>query len=533
MVYKDLLCPWTAEYVRMLQDQNYDVKNEHPCPNILRTCKQIYHESMPLLYGGNRIAVQVESDDPGPFTITDTLFPGVPFLKLLRSIETVILIDDDAVDTVQFIQLLTAELHPTSTLEVLLRGEKRPISFHPLIGAVLEALKSCSGLAYVKVNLWRLGGQGGGRFWPRRHTLYLESSLGPNLSKEPNELCFRPGSKPLDWERLHVCPLLRLPMKVREKILFFAIGDVHDWYEDVTFPFVEQVHNLRRLNRRTIWPHLRRMNPHLDLRIAQTCHQFTDEVLRTLLAWKEAVFYFDYATRPAYWAPLKPLRRVYQYASFVRVHIRDKGRLRMVDVYSSMESLLLELARSDSWVYPGHEGLRLHKHLHVVMHNHAEVMEGFQDEVPTLYPGQYSGHLPGFRLHDWDTAWMLASFHRWDRVLVEFADPASGKLWSPVATETLEKFLGPKINTSGGAYLEFHPNRTLGWSPNQHERKVPPLVLRPFCYKTFHDLQFLKENKAVDGRRRAEASLLPLSNKRRQRELLKASMRSRQYIWDS
>ena len=247
MIFENLLCIPEGVLMNMQRkscnfSRHYDYRNcthsdthHFTFPDILRTCKEIYEECIPILYGKNHFYL-LSNWDVRQIKIPRTVFPGVSTTNFLRRIDLHISIGrDDTLNTMQCIRQIAADVQGIVTLKIRLLSSKRPQRFHPLMAAVVEAMKSLVALTHVKLNVENLNTEWG-NYWPSSHTRDLESSLGPSLSEGTDELYFRPSRRPRDWGKLNVSPLLRLPINVREKIFFLVIGRVHDEEEEVNNP---------------------------------------------------------------------------------------------------------------------------------------------------------------------------------------------------------------------------------------------------------------------------------------------------------
>ena len=463
MVYEDLLIRWKIRH-KLPSEASSCHSNCPGCtsriyPEILRTSKEIYYESMAVLYGKNCFHIGLRSGTFGQeLGVPETLYPGFPSCDVLRRVTFTVYINrDEAHVVVECLRRMTKELNPAATLKVILLSSRLPNAINYLMGVFLEAIKLYSFLAGVELDLKvKHHGKELRYLWPRRQILNLESSLGPNLSKEQKPLHFRPSSKSIDWEKLHVSPLLRLPVIVREKIFSLVFERALDEGEKkVIYPSAKQQ---RTLDRSTIWFALNKTNPKLNFSLAQTCHQFADEALKTIFASNTIVFHFDYSKDAPHIESLPLPASAKDYLFNVRIHIQDCGDHMTIDESGYIADLLGRLVSARNQYDPDFDKSRLERNLHVVIRLQKKETRDFTDEEFMSRPDPCLDSCIDIPGHDYQLAFMLTKFTLWDRVVVTFADVESRNNWRPIAIEILEKHLGIDWDISGnGMNLEFHP----------------------------------------------------------------------------
>ena len=481
-------------------------------------------------------------------SIPRTVFPGVSTTKYLRKIDLHISIDrDDTSETMQCIRQIAADVQGIVTLKIRLSSSRRPQHFHPLVAAVVETMKSLVAITHVKLNVKDFDTEGGD-YWPSSHTRDLESSLGPNLSERSDELYFRSSTRPRDWGKLNVSSLLRLPINLREKIFFLVIGRVHDEEEEVNYPSrggsprlakkritvnvqnhiiftgphhitsTTQNHNeyltpnqvmsagphrimltgripltSHPLDRITIWPALAKVNPKLDISLAQTCHKFAEEALKMVFARNTIVFSFEYYNGIIRVTPFSLPVCVEDCVSKVLIRIQDLESITIKGMGTAFLELLKRLTPVHMTVHPGREDPLPFRTLHVEVKIHAK------RALPEVSSGAelYKSYLGV----DFQLARHLSYLVLWDRIIVSFVGKGSRDQWRRQATEVMTSYLGPNYyDKPDGMQLEFHPQDSLAEDYYKRGHCLPPVhIMNPFAGNSPTRME--DDNELEDGGR--------------------------------
>ena len=222
------------------------------------------------------------------------------------------------------------------------------------------------------------------------------------------------------------------------------------------------------LDRTSIWLALAKVNPKLDISLAQTCHKFAEEALKTI------VFNFEYYNSIPRETPFSLPVCVEDYASKVLIRIQDLGSITIKGMGPGFLELLKRLTSVRLTVYPGHDNPLRFRVLQVQVKIHVK------GTLPKVSSG--AELFESYLGVDFQLARHLSYFVLWDRVIVSFVDQGSRDQWRRPATKVLTSYLGPNhYDKPDGMHLEFHPQDSLAEDYEKRGRLPPVHIMNPFA----------------------------------------------------
>lgn len=463
MIYKCLLSAEGA--VVNQRSEDLFIRPTPIYPNILSTCKDIYHEAIAVLYGENVFRYRFQNSEiwrrPNDRVETQLsiIFPDIHVACLLNSVQLMIgmkTLDKEEQLVASFIECLTGTMPRRRTFEIafILDNETRPLRCS-LCGPFIQSITRLIGFCQVSIRLPSSRSEElRDTKWPKTFTLELEDYLGPNRSRFKDTLEFQPNNKPSGWDTLHISPLMILPTNVRIRIYLYVIGVKQriDYPPDKRDPSTLSSHSEHR--------HLQTYNPDIDLALLQTCRKIREEALEVLYGDNEISFQFDFSDRE-HLPPSRVPKEITDILTDVIVYVKNNECYTSLDPNLLLDRFLRKLSRPTEITKCGFTLRR--NHLSILVS-----LTGFAVREASYIPDDFTSLNPDESFSESvsdSIAMQLAcllgrkgDMRSWRTLTIEFEDDMNFDLWDPKITRYLERRLGPNLwREAYKTDLLFHP----------------------------------------------------------------------------
>ncbi|MCJ1390738.1 hypothetical protein MMC18_003599 [Xylographa bjoerkii] len=471
-------------------------------PYILRTCRTIYTEAVSILYKMNKFRLGIDHEQH--FAPLELLFGGIRTSDFLHNVQLVVSdhellseTSEKTYDTYQLIKELSSSRMPRGSFSIAfqkcwntgLDGTAIAIDVTNMLVQSIRALSAFEEVVVVGLP-FDDHGHPAKMIWSKAFRRELESGLGPNHSLKDTRLEFRPRSKPRNWIRKNIAPLMRLPSSIRSRIMGIVLGPGAFSYPS------EPYYSMHQNGHRTDWDMvatIARCNPRRDLKILFTCRKLWEEGWQLILVHRRMIFNFDFglvdeftnhestAQHNAMWLP----------STTLRLHNLD-DTTDIWGTFNHLESLLRSLSKFPippfieraipkrghfileigihqmRWRrYPRDEKMRLTRKEYKMYRN---------SQHPDIYYSELHGvpYINARNGHDIEIGKYLKRMTEWRRVdIVLLPETLKSHCWRREVTDHLEDTLGPQLS-SRRDYLSFRP---------RYFRNLSELISRKTAYE--------------------------------------------------
>ncbi|MCJ1472915.1 hypothetical protein MMC13_001564 [Lambiella insularis] len=301
-------------YLQLLSAERDLINHKHVDPfresklvyvAILSTCRKIYDEAIPVLYGNNlfgwRFDSRLLSSRPSTPPLLPRLYGDLNPYDLLKDLEFAVRLEDlssssgavdgDAHELIR--KLNRTDIH-RGIVKIVLSPRSKEYStyreYADLTNPLLQAVRNMTRFKKVLIGLpLGMGSSNKKSAWSPVLTRELESGLGPNVSSNRTSLEFLPQNQPPNWIRQNVPYLMRLPDHIRKRIIGMVIGE-----GPLTYPSEVPGYPCRNTDWRLV-PNVRGKNPSRDLSLLRTCEKLWEESWMVALNTNFIFFDFDFS----------------------------------------------------------------------------------------------------------------------------------------------------------------------------------------------------------------------------------------------
>ncbi|MCJ1318306.1 hypothetical protein MMC15_003634 [Xylographa vitiligo] len=452
-------------------------------PSILRTCRTIYAEAVDILYNINKFLFDTVHRQP--LAPLEVLFGGIRTTDLLQHVQLLVsgheLISETAPKrhhTYRLVKELSRSERLRGSFSIAfqqcwaLNDTPIPVDVTNILVRSIQSLHTYKEVVIVGLP-FDDHGHPAKMIWSEAFRRELESGLGPNRSLTDTRLEFRPQSKPGNWNRENISPLMRLPFPVRSRITGLVLGPEAFFYPS------QPLFEMQQSGHRTDWGMITiiaRCNPGRCIQLLFSCRKLWEEGWQHILLRRRIIFDFDFdvVDEPTNHDLTFEQNGTWLPNTTVNLHNIDNST-DLWGTFQHLGSILKGLSRSSRSPFVrqavpkrGHLIIKIGIHqmrwrryphdqkLHLTRKDHKPYRKS---QHRYYYYTECHGvpYINARNGHDIEIANYLKRMTHWRRLeIVLLPETLKSRCWRREVTDFLEDTLGPQISSRRG-FLSFRP----------------------------------------------------------------------------